>query len=176
MVSWKNDIFWMSEFIISPIGTVPPWIGWNASKIASTKFQQKVWYLQQINASPTQHAVVEETMNPTLKLADEAKKETVAVTYDLAIAKIAMQIQKQESPKYDRLFVTLGPFHMELAFFKAIGKVIAESGGPYVLQEAEAIASGSLKTFLAGRNYKRCKTLHEVLAVSLETLHFDKCC
>ena len=50
------------------------------------------------------------------------------MTYDLAIAKIALKIQATESPKYD-VFVNLGALHIEMAFFSAIGKYTAESGG-----------------------------------------------
>ena len=59
-----------------------------------------------------------------------AQKTSIAVTYDLAIAKIAMQIQHEETPKYDGVFIALGSFHIEMAFFKVLGKIIAESGGP----------------------------------------------
>ena len=44
----------------------------------------------------------------------ETDKTRIAVTYDLAIAKVAMQIQSQESPKYDQLFINLGSIHIEL--------------------------------------------------------------
>ena len=47
----------------------------------------------------------------------EAGKTIIAVTYDLAIAKVAMQIQSQESPKYGQSFINIGAFHIELAFF-----------------------------------------------------------
>ena len=42
--------------------------------------------------------VVVEALRRSLQIAQEAKKKSIAVTYDLAIAKIVMQIQKEESP------------------------------------------------------------------------------
>ncbi|CAG5019593.1 unnamed protein product [Parnassius apollo] len=42
------------------------------------------------------------------------------VTYDLAIAKVAYQIQAMEKPHFDNLFIHLGPFHIMMAYFKAI--------------------------------------------------------
>ena len=36
------------------------------------------------------------------------------VTSDLAIAKIAMQVQAEESLKYDKVFFAMGSFHVEL--------------------------------------------------------------
>ena len=44
----------------------------------------------------------------------------------MTIAKIAMQIQHEESPKFDNIFINLGAFHMEMALFNAIGKYIDE--------------------------------------------------
>ena len=70
--------------------------------------------------------------------------------------------------------MALGAFHIEMAFFSAIGKVIAESGGPYILQESEALAKGSIKSFITGKNYKRCKRLHEILSLAFEVLHFER--
>ena len=107
------------------------WTGWNALSTPSSDLPvQKVWYLPQINQSPTSNAVVMETMKRSSILARECQKSSIAVTYDLAIAKIAMRIQENESPRFDNLFIALGPFHEQMAFFSALGKYIAESGGP----------------------------------------------
>ena len=79
-------------------------------------------------------------MNRSPIIARETFKTRVPVTYNLAVAKVAMYIQHQESPKYGDLFIFLEPFHEELAFFKTLSKTVAESGGSYVLQEAEVFA------------------------------------
>lgn len=51
----------------------------------------------------------------TLIMANEiAKKcgqEKNLVIYDLAIAKMAMQIQEKEKPKFENIFINLGAFH-----------------------------------------------------------------
>lgn len=70
----------------------------------------------------------------------------IAVTYDLAIAKIALKIQNEEKPAFDHLLVHLGAFHIEMALFKAFEKVIEESGGPYILNECEVLAKGSMSS------------------------------
>ena len=107
-------------------------------------------------------------MKRALKFADHFKKESVAVTYDLAIAKIAMQVQATETLTYDKVFVALGVFHIELSFFSALGKYIAESGGPYILNAAKVIENGSLNGFIMGKSYDHCKTSHQLLAVAFE--------
>ena len=80
----------------------------------------KVWYLPQINRSPTNHSIVAETLRRLLQIAEEAKKKSIVVTYDLAISKIAMQVQKEESPLYDNIFTVLGSFQIEMTYFKAL--------------------------------------------------------
>ena len=111
-------------------------------------------------------------MTRALRIAEECGKTSIAVTYDLAIAKMAMHIQEEESPNFDKVFIALGTFHLELAMFKAIGSFLAESGGPYILNECLVLAAGSTKSFQSGKSYKRCKKLHEILSLAMETLHF----
>ena len=114
------------------------WVGWNArqeslntsNKIwpSSAQFTRSIFYLSQMNQSPTSIAVVGETLKRALAFANQSERDSIAVTYDLAIAKIAMQLQAEESQKFGKVFVAMGSFHMELTIFGAIGKHIAESG------------------------------------------------
>ena len=148
------------------------WSGWNSLFSPQNDEVQKVWYLPQINESPTSNAVVVETLNRSLAIAAETSKETIAVTYDLAIAKMAMKIQSEEKPKFDKVFIALGSFHVEMALLSAYGKFVAESGGPFILNECDVLAKGSLRSFHSGKNYKRCKRMHELLAAAMQCLHF----
>ena len=68
-----------------------------------------------------------------------------------------MQLQAEESPTYDNLFTNMVGFHIELAFFSALGEYIEESGRPHILQEAGVIRKFSLKSFIMGKAYNRCK-------------------
>ena len=68
-------------------------------EIPTPEHIHQVWYLPQISLAPTQHSVVAETMNRSLIVAMKAGKTSIAVIYGLAITKVAMQIQSQESPK-----------------------------------------------------------------------------
>jgi hypothetical protein len=157
--AWKKDIMWMAA--VSQNKDTPMWVGWNALRVPCDERLHKIWYLPQINESPTSNAVVAETMRRSASIASESGKESIAVTYDLAIAKIAMQIQSEEQPAFDRVFVALGSFHIELALLNAFGKVIVESGGPHILNECEVLAVGSLNGFIKGKNYKRCQKIDE---------------
>ena len=75
----------------------------------------------------------------------------------MSLARMALKIQQEESPKYDSLFINFGSFHIEMAFFHLIGSYIELSGGPSILSQAGIIASDSLKGFISGTHFNRCK-------------------
>ena len=151
------------------------WVGWNASFVTPHESpKHRIWYLPQINESPTSNAVVKETLQRSLTIAKECNKTSIAATYDLAIAIKAFRIQEQESPDYDNVFIALGPFHIQMSFFKAVGKYIAESGGPHMLIESHVLAEGSLNVFLNGKAFERCRRIHVLFAAAFESLHFEQ--
>ena len=113
----KYDFLWMTDFMFNDNYATPMWVGWNAKYSPQNKSTQKIWYLPQINQSPTSTWVVAETMRRSLRIASEGQKENISVMYDLAIAKLAMQIQAEEKPTFDKIFISLGSFHLEMAFF-----------------------------------------------------------
>ena len=51
-------------------------------------------------------------------------------------------------------------------------KVISESGGPAMLTDSGILAQGSLRRFIECLSYNRCKRLHPMIALALETLLF----
>lgn len=88
------------------------------------------------------------------------------------VAKPALQLQATEAPKFDDIFIMFGAFHIQMAFFKTIGKLVAESGGPRMLTECQVLATGSLKSFVAGTFFNRHKHRHSILALAMQILHF----
>ena len=62
----------------------------------------------------------------------------------------------------------LGNFHIELAFYGAIGTLIKESGIEFILTEANVLAEGSMMGFIEGKFYNRCTCIHELLSNLLE--------
>ena len=129
--------------------------------------------LPTISQSPTLTAVVKETMKRAQQLAVECGKREIALTNNLAIAKMVMEIQIEEAPTFDNIFIAFGSFHIEMAFFSVIGKYISESGGPHLLTESEIIENGSLNSFLLGKSYKRSKRIHQLLALAMEIQNFN---
>ena len=70
--------------------------------------------MDNLNLPPTRLDVIVETLKISQKVAIECGERyiVIVVHYDLAIAKPAMQIQFTESPKYDNVFISFGPFHI----------------------------------------------------------------
>ena len=73
------------------------------------------------------------------------------VTYDLAVAHKAHSIQTLDAPRFDKLLIMLGNFHLELAIYGVIGTFINESGAEYRLTESGILAEGSLVSFTRGK-------------------------
>lgn len=111
-------------------------------------------------------------MERSLKAIEELRQEYCQVTYDLAIAKIAYQIQSNEKERFRRLFVHLGPFHTDLALFKGTGKFVDDCGLTSIMSNADMLAPGSVNGFVTGKHYNRCKRLHPIMSLAVEIMHF----
>lgn len=149
------------------------WAGFNSKVLKDDSPQQKIFYLTPINHSPTSPTVVYETMRQAQVIANECEQDEILVTYDLAIAKIAMQIKSQENSSFSKLFIGLGTFHIQLALNKANGTFIADSGLTDVMVDCELLASGSVNGLISGKHFNRCKRLHPLVSLALQRLHFE---
>lgn len=167
----KNIIWAMS---LSCIPSTPMWVGFYTGITIDDSQSQTVDYLPQINASPTSQSVVYETMLRAKSIAEKCGQNEIIVSYDLGIAKQAMAIQLNEKPTFDNVFVNLGAFHLEAAFFKAVGKYIDGSGIIDILVQAEVLAEGSANGIIDGKHFNRCKRIHPLLSGALQMLHFNQ--
>ncbi|XP_072754742.1 uncharacterized protein [Anoplolepis gracilipes] len=176
-ISKKNaiikDLLWV--FSLSLLKSTPMWIGFNSTITSDNSERQMVDYLPQINLSPTSSfSVVHETLLYAQRIAEECNQQQIIVSYDLAIAKMAMQIKMTETPKFDNIFINLGAFHIQMAFFKAIGKYIDACGITDILVQAEVLAEGSVNGFLSSKHFNRCKRIHPLLSGALQILNFEQ--
>ena len=167
------NFMWMLCHLLQ-IPNTPMWVGFNSKILEDNSVKQRISYLTPINLSPTNTAVVLQTMVQSQKVAKECHEQYMQVTYDLAIAKIALQIQSTENPRFNNIFIHLGSFHIMMAFFKAIGKFIDNCGLSTIMVHSEILASGSISGFITGKHFNRCKRLHPMLSLALEVLHFKR--
>ena len=118
------DTLWCLSF--NSFGNVAMWTGWNTEFHTQfskqSQLKQTIGYMKPIMLPPTRNDVVLETLNRSKELANECDSSCIVVTYDLAIAKIAKQIQCTEHPEFDDIFIQFGQFHTELNIFSALGK------------------------------------------------------
>lgn len=169
----KIDLMWvMSHFF--EVEKTSMWVGFNCKTIKDNSPLQKVFYLAPINKSPTTPDVVYETLRQTQQIATECGQASIMVTYDLAIAIIAMRLRSTEKPTFDNVFINCGKFHIQMAFFHAIGIFINDCGSTNVLSDIEILASGSVNGFVSGKHFNRCKRIHPMDALGLQILHFEK--
>ena len=147
-----RDILWMMNIALGP---TPMWTGWNALITEDPLPKQKILYMENISLPPTMLDIVVETMKISQRVAAECDEEYMAVHYDLAIVKPALQIQATETPRFNNLFIAFGPFHICLAYFGALGHIVESSGGLEILTESNVLASGSLNGFLSCKHYNR---------------------
>lgn len=150
----------------------PMWVGFNAKLIDDSSKKQIVSYLPTTNASPTDVAVVVETMKRAIKIADECNQRYIQVTYDLAIAKIALQVQSMQKDEFSCLFIHLGPFHIEMSYLRAVGSFISNCGLTNVMVDSGLLAAGSVGGFLCAQNFNRAKRLHVLIYLALNMEHF----
>lgn len=118
------------------------WLGYNCKTTCDNSKFKRFEYLAPINESPTSRTVVQQTLNIAKEVAKNCNQQEIIVTYDLAIAKQAIEIQVRKKPEFDHVFINLGEFHIQMAYFKTIGKYIDSNGLIYILIEAEALAEG----------------------------------
>ena len=150
------------------------WIGFSCCTTINDSEIQNIQCLTPINSSSTSYSVVRETRFQASRIAEECQQAEIICTYDLAIAKIAKQIQVSVSPKFDHAFINLGGFYLHLAFFKTVGKYIDGSGISEILIASEVLAEGSINSFIEGKHFNRCKRIHTYLAEALRILHFER--
>ncbi len=125
--------------------------GWNSRLTFDRLPKQKVYYMENICLPHTRNDVVLETMKKSQQVAVEVNQDYVIVHYDLAIAKNARAIQEVERPRFNNIFICFGGFHIQMAYFKALGYMVSDSGGPEVL-----IQSGVLGTSTGVSEYIHC--------------------
>ena len=168
----RLDKLWMLTHALQ-VENTPMWVGYNSLIYDDKSEKQKISYLTTINHSPTSTHVVFETMMQSLRVAEECEQLYMQVTYDLGIAKIAFQLQSTEKPKFDKLFIHIGPFHIMMAFFKAIGKFIDNCGITNIIVDSNMLATGLVNGFLTGKHFNRCKRLHPLVSLAIQILHFE---
>lgn len=164
------DLLWVMSHFYGV--ETPMWVGFNSKVVLDKSVTQKVSYLTPINESPTDTSVVLETIRRAQRIAKECDEPYAQVSYDLGIGKIAFPLKSTEKGLCENVFVHVGTFHNQMAFFKGVGSFIDGCGLTNVLVEAGLIGTGSVATFLSGKHFNRCKRLHILCMLCLQMQEF----
>ena len=132
--SWKQDIMCKAGITTNEDLSIPM-LAWDSMLMPKDDQIQEAVYLLKINLSLTSYPVVTVTLHWALCIAEECGKMSIAVTYDIATAKVALQIQYEEQPTNDSICITLGVLHLKCAMPRVFAMCIAESGRSHVLNE-----------------------------------------
>ena len=119
----KYDFLWMADFMFNNDRT-PMWVGWNTKYSLQNKTTQKIWYRPQINQSPRSTSVIAETMRRSSTITSEGQKENIFRDVISCYSKVSNQIQAEEKPIFNKIFISFGYFHLEMAFFSALRKIL----------------------------------------------------
>lgn len=165
------DFTWLLQSFTQEL---PLFTGFFSKFVTDELPRATIAYMDPISLPPTRNDVVQETMVRSVKVAQETNQGYAVVTYDLAIALKAYSIQALQAPTFDKLIILLGNFHLELAFFGAVGTFLADSGVEYLLNESGVLAEGSVAGFMKGKFYNRCTRIHQILAAVMERELFSK--
>lgn len=167
------DRTWLLSHYLG-LKSTPAWVGYNSKIYSDYVPLSRIAYLKSLEACPTKNWVIKKTLENSLKIKDELELDYIEVTYDLAIAMKAYRIIATDPEKYKEIFVHVGFFHVEMAFFHALGKLIEDSGFNKIMVESDLLASGSVGGFILGKHYNRCKRLHPVMFTSLHKLLLER--
>ena len=112
----------MADFMFNNDRT-PMWVGSNTKYSLQNKTTQKTWYRPQINQSPRSTSVIAETMRSST-ITSEGQKENIFRDVISCYSKVSNQIQPEEKPIFNKIFISFGYFHQKMAFFSALGKIL----------------------------------------------------
>ena len=126
------DFMWLLQTFTN---TTPLYYGYLSRYVRDHPPCTLVTYVDPISLPLTKNDGVCETMVRSIQGSKEMKQKYAIVIYDLAVELKIYCIQAVQAPKFDNLITLLGNFHIESAFFGAVGTYIADSGVEHLLTE-----------------------------------------
>ena len=114
-----------------------------------------------------------DTIREAVNLLNPGQVPVVAV--DQPIFAIAKSIQWKWPAQYgEQVYVTmLGGLHIEMALWRTLGDILANSGWTDVLACAGVTTSGTADSFLKSAHLKRTRNAHQITALALSKLQDD---
>ena len=119
---------------------------------------------------PTDHDIVYTRMLQFSDALVQKKTKCGSFWCDMAIYKIAKEIQILKPDLFGHMFIGIGGFHHEKILMAVIGKILQCSGIENVLVETEVYGPSAVKQVLDGGHYSRSKRGLALIAESFEAV------
>jgi hypothetical protein len=123
--------------------------------------------------SPTDPATVQQCVLSSLAAIAELKQQYTFVTFDLAMAKVALSIIWSSPQRFQTVIIHLGGFHIMCAYMGALEKMVASSGFEEVLTESRVCASVLINQVMIGKHYNRAIRVHQLMLDALNQMTLD---
>jgi len=157
--------------LVNSAQNVPEWTGWVSATAKERHVQpSNIRYLKPIMHPITQLSTIQECLKLAMDITQQIGQDHTFVTFDLAAAKLALNLVWADSDKYKSVTVHLGAFHTMCSYMGAIGRMMTGSGFEEVVINSGVCASGSLDQVLTGKHFNRAIRVHGHVLSALERL------
>ena len=163
LCSTAGCLYWLTCRALFNISScIPDWSGWVSQTTSYCQHVQpsNIGYMAPIQSPITDVSVVYQCLQTSMKVSSTLGQKFTFVTFDLAAAKLAMNVVWNEPKKFESVVIHLGAFHTLCSYMGALGKYVESSGFEEVILEAGVCASGSLQQVMDGRHYNRSLRIH----------------
>ncbi len=141
--------------------TVFPGFSAFAARLLPEKKASKVGYLPRIPESPSDPSVVKESMTHLVKAAEALGDKWTIITGDQATYELAMTIRDEFPDQFANVILLLGGFPFVHNYFKAICKIMRESGAEDLIGLAGLCKEGTANKMF-GEKGEYYQSLHTI--------------
>jgi len=155
--------------------TVPQWSGWISKlTVQAESAQSVIGYMEPILYPITDLATIQECLVTSQRASTLLGQSITLVTMDLGAARLAFDVQSNDSKRFSDVIINLGAFHTMCSYMGAVGKMMCGSGFEDILIESGVCASGSINQVISGKHYNRAMNCHQVMNDSPERMLLEQ--
>ncbi len=129
-----------------------------------------ITFLPPIRHPITEYCTVVECIKQSQRLAAASNMMYTHITVDAGAAQKFFHVLWNNPTEFQNIIIHLGDFHVMMAIFGTIGKLIGGSGFEEIVYQAGLCTAGSIKGVLSGKHYNRSWMVHECFAEAINRL------
>ena len=148
----------------------PSWSSFNSAHCTTKLDTSVIGYCPMLNYPSTDPKTIYTVMSNLQKMMCTLNQKHAIITFDLALYKIAKEIQWSRPIEFGNVIIRLGGFHIITNYLSALGTMHASSGLKEVLVESGVLTGVTVNQVFAGKHYKRGVMVHKLLYEVLSRL------